>query len=148
MAIDGVAPRAKMNQQRSRRFKSAQEAQEKEEEEARLREEWLRLGKRAPAQKGMTFDSNTITPGTVFMDRLAEWLRVFIHSKLSTDNGWKGVKVLLPPLLHTFCQAHARHLRARFRTKSTLTAIGHCDCFACRSFSRTALSRVRENTKL
>jgi 5'-3' exoribonuclease 1 len=54
MAVDGVAPRAKMNQQRSRRFRTAKEALElKEKAEAK--------GEKLPEEKA--FDSNCITPG-------------------------------------------------------------------------------------
>ena len=54
MAVDGVAPRAKMNQQRSRRFRTAKEAKE-------VRERAESKGEVLPAEKA--FDSNCITPG-------------------------------------------------------------------------------------
>jgi 5'-3' exoribonuclease 1 len=54
MAVDGVAPRAKMNQQRSRRFRTAKEARE-------VREKAERSGEELPKEKA--FDSNCISPG-------------------------------------------------------------------------------------
>ena len=97
LSTDGVAPRAKMNQQRSRRFRSAQEAKEADEK----KEEFSKLLKKQKHGKAgqevaeeviqKTWDSNVITPGTPFMDILAASLRYWIAYKLNTDPAWEKV---------------------------------------------------------
>jgi len=68
LAVDGVVPMAKIRQQRVRRFKSA----------------WLRKGGEE------TWDSNAITPGTVFMEKLDTML----EGVCKEHRGWvlSGVK--------------------------------------------------------
>ena len=70
LAVDGPAPRAKMNQQRSRRFKSAKEAAEARRE-------------KGGAAADATMDSNVITPGTQFMATLGRWLRHYAYARLN-----------------------------------------------------------------
>ncbi|ORX38527.1 putative exonuclease [Kockovaella imperatae] len=86
MAIDGVAPRAKMNQQRSRRFRTARDAKEK-------RAEAERRGEILPGDKA--FDSNCITPGTPFMARLSAHLKYYVTKRISEDAEWRGVNIIL-----------------------------------------------------
>ena len=120
LAVDGVAPRAKMNQQRSRRFRSSKER------EALLADYVAKEGK-LPDEE--SFDSNCITPGpthspsclslyffiilshtsshtvltpctyppppsspgTDFMFRLGIAFRRWIAYKMETDPFWKSV---------------------------------------------------------
>jgi len=86
MAIDGVAPRAKMNQQRARRFRTALDAEVAREKAIK---EGIELPKEAP------FDSNCITPGTEFMARLTQQLKYFIAKKVSEDIEWQGCEIVL-----------------------------------------------------
>ncbi len=93
LAIDGVAPRAKMNQQRARRFRSAQEARENHEVEENVRAELIKMGQKVPPAK-KAWDSNVITPGTPFMLRLSEYIRFYIRKRMSTDKAWQNIRVI------------------------------------------------------
>ncbi|XXH00380.1 Putative aminophospholipid-translocase [Hypoxylon texense] len=86
MAIDGVAPRAKMNQQRARRFRTALDAEQ-------AREKAIREGQELP--KDDPFDSNCITPGTEFMAKLTQQLKYFISKKISEDSDWQVCDIVL-----------------------------------------------------
>ncbi|GMR35858.1 hypothetical protein PMAYCL1PPCAC_06053 [Pristionchus mayeri] len=86
MAVDGVAPRAKMNQQRARRFMSAKNADD-------LLEKAKKAGEEIPSEK--RFDSNCITPGTQFMVELQRRLDEWVQHKVNTDGRWRGMRIYL-----------------------------------------------------
>jgi len=88
VAVDGVAPRAKMNQQRSRRFKSAVQL----EKDVQRHKVMSSIGEEPPPKPA--FDSNCITPGTDFMTRLSSRLMLFLQHKVQSDPLWEKIKVI------------------------------------------------------
>jgi 5'-3' exoribonuclease 2 len=96
LAIDGVAPRAKMNQQRARRFRAAKDAKERQE---LLEEIMNEMGDERFAKLmqsgGAGWDSNVITPGTEFMHKLSAYLHFYILDRMNKFQAWRDIKVIL-----------------------------------------------------
>lgn len=82
ISVDGVCPRAKMSQQRKRRYMSVWQKQQVEKERERLNME--------PSDD--TWNSNIVTPGTPFMKDLDVKLLEYAHNR-STDT----LKVVCSP---------------------------------------------------
>jgi len=91
MAIDGVAPRAKLNQQRSRRFRSAKDLAEATKDK-------MIVSPGDDSGSGSSysgaFDSNCITPGTEFMARVSATIKYFIRKKIKEDPYWRRLKII------------------------------------------------------
>ena len=77
IAIDGVAPRAKMDQQRKRRYKSVVDSVERN-----------KIKDQFDVEYDDTHDFNMISPGTEFMKKLTKHIEDYITKKLT------GIKVI------------------------------------------------------
>lgn len=85
IAIDGVAPVAKMAQQRERRFKSAKEAKYKRDLATKCNE----------PMREESIDFNMISPATVFMSELETFLQEQITRNTQVGGCWHGIKFTL-----------------------------------------------------
>ena len=85
LALDGVAPRAKMNQQRSRRFMAVREASSQRPSALDA----------AADDGGGKFDHNAITPGTEFMLQLGKCLRYYCAERAARCPAWRRLTVIL-----------------------------------------------------
>ena len=72
LCVDGPAPYAKQVQQKRRRFRSAMERDEDDK----------------------SFDSNCISPGTIFMDHLSKYIDWYIRKSISENPLWKNIEVI------------------------------------------------------
>lgn len=91
LVLDGVAPRAKMNQQRGRRFTSMKEKRQLREELGKSKALWERLGLSTPDEITTGWDSNQITPGTSFMEQANAFIQEFAARYVQENSGFQVV---------------------------------------------------------
>lgn len=93
-----------MNQQRSRRFRAARDNKIKQELEKERIEQALKNGliteeeantSRIINENKRNFDSNCITPGTEFMDKVANALRWYAYERMNNCPAWKNLQVII-----------------------------------------------------
>jgi 5'-3' exonuclease len=70
IAVDGVAPQAKMDQQRKRRYRSKQDNEIRKE-----------IERKHKVNKYSDWSNTVITPGTEFMEKLHQAFKLYINSK-------------------------------------------------------------------
>ncbi|KAK2946109.1 putative 5'-3' exoribonuclease 2 [Blattamonas nauphoetae] len=100
IAIDGVAPRAKMNQQRGRRYLAAEESSKGREKKRALMTEMEIDGWVIPEEMKRifleaSFDSSCITPGTEWMELAADYIKEQVALRVSDDPRWKDITVIV-----------------------------------------------------
>jgi 5'-3' exoribonuclease 2 len=114
LSVDGCAPRAKMNQQRGRRFISAKDSQisrhihtahfeyynerikkmlnvASDDKEFNIRNVYHEIFQ----EKKPSWDHNVITPGTEFMDKITNILHFYAAFKINTDPLFKDLKIIV-----------------------------------------------------
>jgi len=69
LMVDGIAGVSKQNQQRQRRYRSAHDKDKK-------------------------FDTNCISPGTIWMDYLSKYIDQFLRQKITYDSKWMNLEVV------------------------------------------------------
>lgn len=85
ISIDGVAPRSKMNQQRSRRYKSCKE-----------KEELNQIKEKHGISPDFIWDSNCITPGTKFIKRISLAIKKHVKEQKKIENPmYHNIEVIL-----------------------------------------------------
>lgn len=84
ISADGVAPRAKMNQQRSRRFRKSD-----------INPKEVEALKKHGLDPNNMFNSDCISAGTDFMFDLSFAFHEFVENKLKTDILWKDLKIII-----------------------------------------------------